>query len=1008
MHFDRFMYVCVKPIVMLRSLLLCLLFLPFERVFAQELIPENPNLDQVPLELIKTLPAKTPTSVASVITIGDYDNFNLGVDLAENNMAADPAHPSWFFTAYNLNGTHHTENGFQWFSNNPDFGTGVRGDPVVAYDSLGNLYYINMIGSPNVTGCRIVKSTDNGTSWTSPVDAITGYDKCWLACDQTTGPYANYVYVTMSSGDGGNFARSMNHGTTFHSTFQPPSQSLPGMMACVGPYNNIQGGAVYVVTNSGSSFASTYTFYQSLDGGETFSIKSMQDFSGYVGTDVGGRNSVENMRTRPYPFIAADNSYGEFRGRLYLVYASNDPPGNGNKPDIFCRYSDDGGGNWSAAVKVNDDPNTLLHHQWHPAIWCDKETGKLYVQWMDTRDTPSSDSAFIYASYSDNGGQGFTANQKISNQKMKINCSSCGGGGTPRYQGDYNGIVSNKKVAMAGWTDFREGTFMSTTAYFPDFAMKLDHSADTLDLKKDTVHFFVIIPGVKLYADLVYVSAGISPEPANGSITFFYPQGNTASTFPDTIPVDIILNGSALTGDYLASFYARGPNGTPVHFREAAIHVRHGSGYYVYPTATPDTICTGASSQLSAYVNGGTPPYTYAWLPVAGLSDPSIANPVASLTESRRYYVTATDAMMNTDHDSVEVSVKLPPTTPGPISGEQEICMYAISVYSVNQGVDVTSYSWTVPDGANILSGQNTPKIRVRWGNAPGNVSVIVGNECGTSNPSVLSVLIKSVPEIPGNISGPDFACSNGSVDFSVTETPGALTYQWVPPPGAIINSGQGTSAINITWGAQPDSLRVYPENECGPGKTLGKFVGLDSLPAPAMAISGRDTVCQNHENYLYHIPLVSYATDYVWTLPPGAEITFGKGTNEVTLFFHQDAASGNISAAGKNQCGNGPASEKFITVSPCAGYPETDVLPGFTLFPNPAREQVNMIFDYPAEVNEIIISDMKGRLLLHESIPCGPQPCSKQIDVSAFPKGLVVIKLISRNSVSYKKLVVL
>ncbi len=33
-----------------------------------------------------------------------------------------------------------------------------------------------------------------------------------------------------------------------------------------------------------------------------------------------------------------------------LVYASNNPAGNGNKPDIFCRYSTDQGVTWSSPV----------------------------------------------------------------------------------------------------------------------------------------------------------------------------------------------------------------------------------------------------------------------------------------------------------------------------------------------------------------------------------------------------------------------------------------------------------------------------------------------------------------------------------------------------------------------------------------------------------------------------------------------------------------------------------
>ncbi|MCB0316905.1 MAG: exo-alpha-sialidase, partial [Calditrichaeota bacterium] len=94
---------------------------------------------------------------------------------------------------------------------------------------------------------------------------------------------------------------------------------------------------------------------------------SSQAFANFVGTFVNGRHSVENMRTRPYPFIAADNSFGTYRGRLYVVYANNEPVGSGNKPDIWCRYSDNQGTNWSAPVRINDDPNPQDNHQWQPA-----------------------------------------------------------------------------------------------------------------------------------------------------------------------------------------------------------------------------------------------------------------------------------------------------------------------------------------------------------------------------------------------------------------------------------------------------------------------------------------------------------------------------------------------------------------------------------------------------------------------------------------------------------------
>ena len=217
---------------------------------------------------------------------------------------SNPRVPYQYFNAWNTNATHYTTtDGWTWSTQSPTFGTTMRGDPVTAYDSLGNLYYENMYGSLSILGCKVIKSTDNGQTWSASVTSIAGVDKNWIAADQTMGPYANYVYTVMTASSGGNFARSTDQGATWTTTRNFAEQALPGMMVCVGPNvlggNNISGGCVYVVTNSGSSFAATYTFHVSTDGGATFTQKSAQSFANYVGTNVSGRNSVQNMRTRP-------------------------------------------------------------------------------------------------------------------------------------------------------------------------------------------------------------------------------------------------------------------------------------------------------------------------------------------------------------------------------------------------------------------------------------------------------------------------------------------------------------------------------------------------------------------------------------------------------------------------------------------------------------------------------------------------------------------------------------
>ncbi len=581
--------------------------------YGQEAI-DNPNLDQVPQWYLEQT-QNMSRQVSEVITIDDYDNFYLGIDLAEGHISVNPLMPTEFFNAFNIDKTHYTMDGFNWNNSNPNWGGSMRGDPVTAYDSLGNLYYENMYGS-NIQGCKVVKSTDNGQTWGPSIIAISGGDKNWIAADQTAGPYANYVYTTMTNNtyNGGNFARSTDYGATWQNTFNASTQSLPGMMVCVGAYQNIQGGAVTVVTNSGSAFASTYTFYRSLDGGATFSLMSAQSFSGYVGSNVNGRNAVQNMRTRPYPFITADNSFGTYRGRLHLVYASNDPPGNGNKPDIWSRFSDDGGTTWSDSVRVNSGTSPSESNQWHPATWCDKETGRLYVQWMDTRDTPTNDSAFIYATYSDDGGQTFKVNQKVSNEKMKINCNTCGSGGTPRYLGDYAGIVSNSDVSNLTWSDFRWGKFSSFVGYFPDFAMRA-YPTYKMIYMSDTI--WAVIPGVKLYDNEAIFSATIE-DPSSGSFTLDFPNGNSLTTFPDSIPIVVTVDQVPF-GEYVLNIKAEGPNGTPVHHREAIIDII--SDPVAAFTVADTIICAGVTLD---FIDESSSPLSWLWTFEGGDPETSI------------------------------------------------------------------------------------------------------------------------------------------------------------------------------------------------------------------------------------------------------------------------------------------------------------------------------------------------------------------------------------------------
>ncbi|MEI7727769.1 MAG: T9SS type A sorting domain-containing protein, partial [Bacteroidota bacterium] len=607
--------------------------------------------------------------------------------------------------------------------------------------------------------------------------------------------------------------------------------------------------------------------------------------------------------------------------------------------------------------------------------------------------------ALIYASYSDNGGVTWAQNQSLSNQKMKIDCPTCGGGGTPRYEGDYNGIISNKKAGMAGWTDFRQGTFLSVTSYFPDFAMALNNTTGNIYVPNDSIDFVVSIPDVKLYTDTVVLSGQILPAPSAGSITFTFPQGNKITSFPGSKIVRLKLSGNVPLASYQALFFAKGPNGTPAHQRNATITVMASLALSVYVSATPSAVCTGSSTQLQAMASGGTGPYTYAWTSnPAGFSS-ALPNPTATPVANTWYICTVHDNVATLKKDSVYVTIITPPAAPGTISGNTSPCMGATETYNIVSVPGATSYNWTVPAGAAILSGQSTTTLSVLWGVTSGSISVTSGNSCGTSPASQLAVNLAPMPSTPGPINGPSTVCTGTSANFSVPAIAG-VTNTWTVPSDATITAGQGTNAITVQWGISAGFVSVIAQIGACTSAAGWLSVNVETLPGPALTLSGPDTVCQGLGGYQYSIPLISNASTYVWILPPGAAISQGTGTNAIGVDFSGSAVSGEIKVAGTNVCGTGSESSAFINVMVCTGVSDERLLSRITIYPNPVHELLTLSIKGTEKQLRVRITDVRGQSLYNELLDNLPEVCTRQIDVSRFAKGVYLIKLTNDSRV--------
>jgi hypothetical protein len=252
------------------------------------------------------------------------------------------------------------------------------------------------------------------------------------------------------------------------------------------------------------------------------------------------------------------------------------------------------------------------------------------------------------------------------------------------------------------------------------------------------------------------------------------------------------------------------------------------------------------------------------------------------------------------------------PAKPSLISGNNQVCLGSLQTYSVTQTAFVT-YTWSLPAGWTLNSGQGTHTISVTAGAAAGNISVIPSNDCGSGPQQMLAVMVDpTVPSDPGTISGITNPCEGSAQVYAVSSQAG-VSFTWVMPAGSSITSGQGTNSITALIGPNSGNITVSTANSCGNGPVKSLFITVSPLPASPGGISGNIVFCQG-TTQAYSVSNVP-GTTYHWVVPSGWNITGGQGTNLITTTT--GLTSGNVTVTPENTCGNGPSNSLAVTVNP-------------------------------------------------------------------------------------------
>jgi len=98
------------------------------------------------------------------------------------------------------------------------------------------------------------------------------------------------------------------------------------------------------------------------------------------------------------------------------------------------------------------------------------------------------------------------------------------------------------------------------------------------------------------------------------------------------------------------------------------------------------------------------------------------------------------------------VTVNPLPADAGAIAGSSEVCQQTNGViYFIDPIPDATGYSWTVPQGASIVNGADTPSITVDFTATAesGDITVQGTNSCGEGTSSNLYITVNPTPNTP-------------------------------------------------------------------------------------------------------------------------------------------------------------------------------------------------------------------------------------------------------------------
>ncbi len=297
------------------------------------------------------------------------------------------------------------------------------GDPQVGFGASGTAYFVGLSD-----GMVFYRSEDGGKTWGLPIRLGKGHDHEMLVTDLTTGPYAGRVYITDETDQKGSneiedlimrrrvvLFRSSDDGRSWTGPVDVALGEGKGLAAynllilsdgtLVAPMMEYPN---YGIDKEASSWR--MVFVTSSDGGVTFTPKKPIT-EVYFGGLKAMREQQKSGRVDGIsgPVFGVDSGE-KFRDRLYAAWAELD----GGRFRVKSSFSSDRGATWSKPKPI-DASAPAGASEYLPVIAVNAD-GVLGVFYYSTEGFPKRDRSHGYFAASMDGGETFLPKVRVSSQ----------------------------------------------------------------------------------------------------------------------------------------------------------------------------------------------------------------------------------------------------------------------------------------------------------------------------------------------------------------------------------------------------------------------------------------------------------------------------------------------------------------------------------------------------------------------------------------------------------------